>query len=301
MIKKPMKAPSTSITDEQLDMLPYPVYGSVKLDGYRCTTMNGAFTSSMKKITNDYIQGILSQPEYSGLDGELIVGAPNDPDVFNNTTGPVRRKVGEPDFTFYVFDNIACDLSLPYGVRLDLLNESILPPGVQVLEQKLLGDPQAVIDFTQWCVDNDYEGGMIRTREGRYKQGRCTFKEMNIFKRKPVEDDECVVIGFEEQMLNGNEVYTDELGLNVRSAHKENKVGKGTLGALVVKSALWDEPFAIGTGIGLTDNVRKYIWDNQNKFMGSLWTYKYQKYGSINAPRQPIAKGMRDINDITKY
>jgi DNA ligase-1 len=300
MITRPQKAPSKPITDEQLELLSYPVLGSVKLDGYRCTTENGAFTSSMKPVTNRYIQNILSDPIYNGLDGELIVGPANDPNVFNNTTGPVRRAEGKPDFTFYLFDHLD-RLQQPYKIRHALLHNVRSLPHIMVLTQRHLRSPKDVIAFDQWCVDQGFEGAMIRSTDGKYKQGRCTLRELNIFKRKPVADDECEIIGFEEQLENNNETYINELGLTVRSSHKENKTGKGTLGALVVKSKLWDEPFRIGTGVGLNDKLRKYMWENQSDFLGTIWVYKYQKYGSINAPRQPILKGCRDGKDITNY
>jgi DNA ligase-1 len=298
MIKRCQKAPSHPITDEELNQLIYPVVGSVKLDGYRCTCNNGAYTSSMKKVTNDHIQSILSDPIYNGLDGELIVGPANDPNVFNNTTGPVRRKAGTPDFTYYVFD--LTNVDAPYHTRLAMLNQLSLPH-VIVLKQELLYNPQEVIAYEQWAVEQGFEGIMVRSLDGKYKQGRCTLKEQNIFKRKPVADDECICIGFEEQQENQNETFTNEMGLTVRSGHKENKVGKGTLGAMIMKSSLWPEPFRIGTGIGWTDEFRKKVWDCQDDYLNSVWNYKYQKYGSMDAPRQPIAKGQRDLNDMTSY
>ena len=164
-----------------------------------------------------------------------------------------------------------------------------------------LYSPEDVINYEAWCVDQGFEGAMIRSMTGKYKEGRCTLKEMNIFKRKPVLDDEAEIIGFEEQMENQNEAFENELGLQTRSTHAENKVGKNTLGAFIVKSKLWKEPFRIGTGIGLTDDLRKEIWSMQDEYKGMIFTYKYQAHGSIDAPRQPIFKGWRDLSDLTEY
>ena len=300
MITKPQKAPSKSITDEELSLLPFPVFGSPKLDGFRCVTNNAAYTSSMKKVQNDYIQNILSHPNYAGLDGEICVGPANDPNVFNNTTGAVRRKDGGPAFMFYVFDRH--DLTDHYSLRYESLSVQCMNlPFVSVLKQAVLHSPQEVIDYTNGCVEQGFEGAMIRTMQGKYKEGRCTLKEMNIFKRKPVEDDEAVVIGFEEQMENQNESFTNELGNTTRSTNKENLVGKNTLGKFVMQSPKWEEPFYCGTGLGLTEGLRKYIWENKERFRGQTVTYKFQKYGSIDAPRQPIWKGFRDIADMTGY
>lgn len=302
MISRPQKAPSESITDEQLQVVLNThgyVLGSPKLDGYRCTTQDGAFTSSMKKITNLFIQKILSDPIYNGLDGELIVGKPNLPETFNNTTGPVRKASGEPDFKFYVFD---CH-DRPehfYFARLEQL-KIIELPFVHVVKQTILNTVEAVRAYELKCVNGGYEGAMIRVATKLYKEGRCTLKEQNIFKRKPTEDDECVIIGFAEQMLNTNKPKKNEMGNMVRSSHKSGKVGKGTLGSFIVESPKWNKQFAIGTGKGLTNKKRKEIWENRDYYLGDTITYKFQLYGSIDAPRQPIFKGFRDTKDITEY
>jgi len=260
--------------------------------------MNGAFTSSMKKVTNRFIQEVLSDPIHNGLDGELIVGKPNDPNVFNNTTGPVRRADGQPDFKFYVFDRHDMP-GAPYSERLESLKE--VSPYIHIVKQCIIQTIADVVTFEMRCVQNNFEGAMIRSPNGIYKPGRCTLKEANIFKRKPVEDDECTIIGFEEQMQNNNASKMNETGNMVRSSHKANKSGKGTLGKFIVRSTKWKEPFAIGTGKGLTDALRQRIWNNKNIYLGATITYKYQLYGSINAPRQPIFKGFRDQADLTNY
>jgi len=176
MIKKPMKAPSKSITDEELYMLQYPILGSHKLDGFRCVTNNAAFTSSMKLIQNRHVQSILSQPEYSGHDGEIIVGEPNDLNAFANTTGAVRRFDGEPNFKYYVFDK--WDIKSPYSERLKQLKSHGV---MEVIKQEILYSPEDVIQYTNWCTEQGYEGAMIRSMDGVYKEGRCTLRELNIF------------------------------------------------------------------------------------------------------------------------
>ena len=301
MIKRPQKAPSESITDKELEDLNYPVFGSPKLDGFRCTTNNAAHTSSMKLVKNKYVQNILSDPKYTGLDGELVVGPPNHIDAYNHTTGPMRRLNGEPDFKFYVFDSLL-NITAPYGVRKEsLLVQTMNLPFVVVLTQDILHSPKDVIKYTDWCVMQGFEGAMIRNPNGLYKEGRCTHKEGNIFKRKPFVDDEATIVGFVEQQENLNKVSVNELGLAFRSSHKRNKTGKGTLGAFVLKSNKWEGTFNCGTGKGLNDKLRQWIWNNQDKCLGKTIVYKFQEHGSIEAPRIPIYKGFRDKADMTDY
>ena len=293
-MKRPLKAPSKSITDEELDLLSFPVYGSPKLDGFRCLIDGIPKTASMKPMPNPFVQSELSLPELNGLDGELIVGDPNDPNAFKNSTGPLRRQYGEPDFHFFVFDNFLFDhKSYEYRwLNTDYLNK-YSNNRIIALYQLALHSPEQVITYEDLCIQQGYEGAMIRTTSSLYKQGRATFKEMNIFKRKPFTDTEGMIIGFTEQMTNLNPKFTNEMGLTKRATNQENLVGAETLGNFIVRSKEWAASFACGGG-QLTHEERKLVWDNQDKFLGRTITFKYQKHGSLDAPRSPIFLRFRD-------
>lgn len=305
-IKRPMKALSEPITDEQLKQIRYPVYGSPKLDGIRALcTGTEVLSSSLKKIGNKYIQKCLSHEAYAGLDGELVVGVPyneyeEEDDVFHRTSGAVRRSDGSPAFLFYVFDDFTAP-HLSYQKRWLQNMEDINLDHVIVLQQWRLDTPQEVIAFETECIEQGYEGIMIRSPLTPYKEGRTTFKEQSIFKRKPILDDEAIIVACYEQMENLNEKVTNELGLSKRSGHAENKVGKATLGGFVCRSNLWKDTFNCGTIIGGTIALRDEIWRNQDKYIGRTIKYKYQAVGNIDKPRQPIMKGFRDPNDMTDY
>ena len=88
-----------------LEALTYPLIASPKLDGIRCLIVDGvAVSRSLKPIRNKYVQSILGSHEFNGLDGELVVGSPTDPDVYLKTNSGVMSVEGEPDFTYLVFD-----------------------------------------------------------------------------------------------------------------------------------------------------------------------------------------------------
>lgn len=302
MIRKPMKAPTEPISDEDLFTINYPVYGSPKLDGFRAMKSGIVLTSSLKPLPNLFVQNELSDPSLDGLDGELVVGLPysafDGDDVFNRTSGALRRKDGEPDFTFFVFDTFE-EPDRDYDYRRPV---NSLHPRVVILEQVLLFSAQEVIEYETKMLDAGYEGIMIRHPFAPYKFGRATAKEQYIFKRKPFADAEATIIGFEEQMENTNEATVSELGRTKRSSHAAGKVPKGTLGKFNLKCDLFTEEFDCGTGKGLNDVLRQKIWNNQEKYLGKTITFKYQKYGSTpEAPRLPIYKGFRDDWDMTSY
>lgn len=288
-MKRCLKAPSQSINDEDLHLLPYPVVGSPKIDGFRCLIdpdTGVPKTSSMKPQPNPFVRSTLSDPLFKGLDGELTVGKPNSLDAFNRSTGPLRRKHGEPDFLFSVFDYYSPTKT--YHERWLNQYKDILYryPRLSILPQTYLYSPEDVIDFTKQCIEDNYEGAMIRSPAGLYKQGRATLKELNIFKRKPLSDREATIVGFNEKMTNLNPQTLNEMGLAKRASNQENKVGAGTLGSFVLYDPFWKEVFNCRGRIN--DQLALEIWQNRGKYAGRKVTYKYQAYGSIDSPRQPI-------------
>jgi DNA ligase-1 len=299
-INRPMKAPTDPITDSELKTLHYPVVGSPKLDGFRCIIDGVPLTSSMKPFTNRFVAEELKKPVYNSLDGEIIVGSPfkenEEDDVFYRTSGPVRRFDGKPDFTFYVFDSWK-DGHLTYQKRW-IQAPKLKDNRIVVLEQRLLHNSDEVISFEQEMVGLGYEGAMIRSLDGKYKEGRCTLKEMNIFKRKPFEECEAEIIGVEEQMANLNEAVIDSRGLSKRSSHQANLVPKGTLGKFILQSHSFNKSFKAAPGKGFDAKKRQEIWDNKEAYIGQIVTVKYQKYGSIDAPRQPNVIKIRPSWDL---
>jgi len=292
-----MKAPLEIISDQQLEQLTYPMIGSPKLDGFRCTVADQPYTSSMKPFANHFVRKELCHPDYAGLDGEIIVGDPKDPDVFHNTSGPVRRFEGRPDFRFYVFDSTANKNLAYYDRWLNAMPEDF--GRLIVLEQRILKNPDDVLAYEQEMLETGFEGAMIRSLTGKYKEGRCTFREMNIFKRKPFVDIEAVIMGFEEAMENCNEQVISELGLSKRSHNKENMYPKGTLGSFILWAPPWKKVFRAAAGKGFTDVIKQAIWNNRNQYLGEFVTVKYQKYGSRDAPRLPSVIKLRPSWDVS--
>jgi DNA ligase-1 len=302
LIKRVQKAPTDPITDADLQTLKYPLVGSPKLDGFRCIVdERGGRTSSMKPFSNRFIDTALRNPAFFGHDGEIIVGSPfkenEDDDVFHRTSGPIRRFDGEPDFRLYVFDNWRFG-DLSYYERWLKSVPYLYHPRIVVLEQRLLTNAAEVLIYEKEMVELGYEGAMIRSLEGRYKEGRCTLREQNIFKRKPFEECDAEIIGLEEAMENLNEKVVDAQGLSKRSSHQENKYPKDTLGMFVLLSTRWSKPFKAACGKGFNDAEKKKIWDDRHSYLGRVCTVKYQKYGSIDAPRMPKVTRIRDNWDV---
>jgi DNA ligase 1 len=286
-----------------LKAIKYPVYASPKLDGIRCSIVNGkALSRTLKPIPNKHIYGQLSSPKLEGLDGELIVGSPTSATVYNKTVSQVMaHDKSHANVAYYVFDMHDIP-EATYRHRLDCLmneisffrNECVIP--IQLLEQILVRNESDLLEYEDAKVDQGYEGLILRSPEAPYKFGRSTVKEGYLLKVKRFEDSEAEIIGFEEEMFNGNVAQTNELGRTKRSTAKEGLSGKGTLGAFLVRDIHTGVEFSIGTG--LTAAQRQFAWDNQAKFLGTLRKYKFFPVGVKDKPRHPVDLGPRDGADL---
>lgn len=293
---KPMKA-----SEADLATLKYPVIASPKLDGLRGVVVDGQLrTNSLKAFPNEFAQKYLSRPEFNGMDGELIVGPANAPDVYRQSNSGLMRITGEPNFSFHVFDlwNMPC---ATYQQRLDILVERLVIVRTNKHRVGLhsfitIDNEVELLAYEEKLLNQGYEGVMLRDPASLYKFGRSSTKQGIILKLKRFVDSEAEVIGFDEQMRNGNEAVKNELGRTKRSTAAEGLTAKGTLGALIVRDVKTGVEFRIGTGINDAD--RQEIWDNRAAFVGTFRKYKYFPVGVKDAPRHPVDLGARDKLDM---
>lgn len=278
------------------ETLKFPVLASPKLDGIRCLIINGvAVSRSLKPIRNEYVQQVLGKPEYNGLDGELIVGDPWAKDCYNATNSGVMSKDGEPDFRYYIFDRWDMPDS-PYADRIaDVIVGTKQTDYLAILDDQPIPNMEWLLEYETECLQAGYEGIMIRNSQGKYKYGRSTSKEGILLKLKRFVDCEYKIVGFEERMHNANEATKNALGQTERSSHKENKVGRGDLGALVLEAA---DGQTFNCGTGFSDDVRQHIWDNRHDYVGKLAKVKSFLIGVKDLPRFPVFLGTRDPIDM---
>ena len=275
----------------------WPVLASPKIDGIRALiTAEGVFSRSLKKLPNAFVQATLSDPELVGLDGEIIVGEPNAPDVYARTESGIMSKGGEPVFQFIVFDcwdEKSADYELRYKAAREIADD-LDTPYVKVLPQRLIHDQEELDEFEAECLDDGYEGVMIRSLYGPYKCGRSTTNEGYLLKVKRYETDEATVIGVVEEFRNDNEATVDALGHTKRSSHQENKVGKNRLGSLVVRCLETGAEFQVGSGFNAKE--REELWASPP--IGRNISYNHFAHGRKDAPRHPVFKGFRDPSDM---
>ena len=294
MITKPM----LSGTMEDISKVKFPLLATPKLDGIRCLRIKGKTVSrKFLDIPNQHIQKMMANlPD--GLDGELMIPG----GTFNQVQSAVMSEDGEPEFEFWVFDYVSSSLTKGYRDRIADLVKLDLPSFCVPLTPIEIKDIDQLNWFEEQCLAGGHEGIMTRTPNSPYKCGRATEREGYLLKVKRFKDSEAVILGFEEQLENTNEAEKDAFGRTKRSQAIEGMVGKDTLGKFLVRE-IGDTPwngkeFAIGTGEGLTEVLRKQIWDSRDKYLGKIVTYKYQPHGIKELPRLPIWKGFRDKRDL---
>lgn len=274
-----------------LENLRFPLMVSAKLDGVRAIVRGGQVLSrSLKPIPNLHVQSKFGVSEFEGFDGELIVGRPVSKTCYTDTVSGVMRISGEPDVRFYVFDDITWPKRGYYERRPRFPGTE----GLVEVAQSIVHSLDELLAMEERHLTLGYEGLILRDPNAPYKFGRSTTKEGILLKLKRFTDSEFQIVGFEERQHNGNEATTNELGRTKRSSHKENKTGRGDLGALILKHG--DITFNCGTGFD--DALRAEIWANKSKYLGKMAKIKHFEVGAKDAPRHPVWLGLRDARDM---
>lgn len=301
---KPMLA-----KDGDLSKIKFPVVVQPKLDGIRCSIVNGKPVSrTLKPIPNKEIHEALSDPRLEGLDGELIVGEVTASDCYRTTVSFVMShdKTGEP-WVFHVFDK--WDEPGGFWNRFSGARKTIFPEGaslglcdrVCIVTTSTALDSDHLEQIEEFHIDLGHEGIIVRVGDAPYKFGRSG-KAGPLLKVKRFVDFEAEVIGVYEEMRNDNEATTNALGHTERSSHQENKVGKDTLGGLELRAinGLWEgAEFRCGTGFDRATRVTLWrMW--HDPFMpeftaGQVVKVKSFPIGVKDKPRHPVFLGFRDM------
>lgn len=295
---KPMLAATVDTGDIRL-----PCYASAKLDGVRGLIVDGKLKSrSLKPIPNAYAGNLFGRREYSGLDGELIVGSPTAKDVFRRTHSAMARSAGRPvdELRFYVFDNF--EIGGTYAARAQWLDHFRLSvakdhPEIVVLPQQFVTTKAELLAYEEKVLGLGFEGLILRSPSGGYKRGRSTVNEQGMMKLKRFSDSEAIILGVVEEMENCNAAMTNELGRTHRSTSASGLKPKGRCGALEVRDIHTGIEFKIGGGFDAAD--REWFWRNRAKVIGQTVKYKSFEIGVKDAPRFPIYQGGREAWDLS--
>lgn len=295
------KPEKDEVLEEKLAGIKFPVLVSTKLDGIRATVQGGQLVSrTLKPIPNKNVREMFKDlPE--GLDGELVYGAPNAPDVFRNTTSIVMSDSKPADgIKYYVFDKY--DANLGFQRRLLAYQEACdnlvapLSDCVVTVAQIGAANLEKVLVMEECFTSNGYEGLMIRSMDGRYKEGRSTFNDGILLKVKRFVDSEATILSAYEMEHNDNEAQTNELGRTKRSSAKAGMRAAGVLGGFNVRDIETGVEFSVGSGFDAEQKIA--YWNDREALVGKIIKYKYLPVGQKDKPRHPIFLAFRNPIDM---
>lgn len=283
----------------------FPFWAQPKLDGIRVLVGEDGYlyTRSLKPVRNTEIQSLVRnlKDELSGLDAEIIVGDATAEDCYRRTSSAVMSFENDDIAyaTIQVFDiwNHPGDFDDRYGALLGRMSN--WPEWVQVVPNSLLSDMQMLREYEERKLEEGHEGIILRRRDAFYKKGRGTPTKGELIKMKRFADAEGVIVAVHEEMHNANEATIGLLGQTERSGHKENLIGKGTLGAIEVKldPQKWPSE-VVRVGTGFDAQQRQHLWQHRDSLIGKVAKYKYFEVGVKDAPRFPVFLGFRDADDM---
>ena len=312
IMEKPFKV-NKAANVRNLDDIRFPVVASPKIDGIRFYVKDGvAYSLSNLPLRNKNVQAFVNKHSefLNDCDGEIFAGSPLDMNLFRNTSSVIMSANRTDDFQMVIFDEIDMP-ETGYIVRLQtLINDKSeyektlfekpqeyqdFIDTVSIINIDLLHTIEEFLEYEEDMVSIGYEGVILRSLAGLYKQGRSTIKEQGIMKVKRFEDTEAVIIGMIEQTTNTNTPIVAESGYLKRSSSKEGLLLNDTLGKLLCRD-IHGNRFTISSG--LTDAERKEIWADQNSYIGKYIKFKYFNIGNYLGYRHPVFLGFRHEDDI---
>lgn len=292
--------PMLAATPDSIEQIRLPAYASYKYDGVRAivdkTNSHKLVSRKLKPFRNPHVNSLFAKDELHGLDGELICGRPYGEGVFTRAQSATTNGSGFPDIWYFVFD-LWCYPEHSYTKRLEWLEEMVrsthaftnLP--VVLVQQKLVRTHDELKALEIKAVAKGYEGLIVRDIDAPYKYGRSTLPQGYLLKLKRFEDSEAEILEVIEEMENTNESLVTALGNHKRNHRKAGLVPKGRAGSVRsrdCKSGI--EFFCAIPG----DDLKDWAWKNRDSLRGRIFTYKYQPVGTIDKPRFPIYKGLRE-------
>lgn len=225
------------------------LWAFIKHDGVRALNHKSKLLGkAMLPHANKYITKQLSEPYFSGLDGEIInttvSGQPIDKLGFTYDTKKCLFKTTSmlntinnktDDWMWYLFDEY--HPTLTYKYRYEQLMQTYrkvnkLTRHVEILPYAEVTSLEQILELEKQVLSNGFEGLIIRNPELPYKEGRST-KQGELLRLKRYITAEAYISMIEPVYVNNNPSKINALGLSERSSHIANKKAIEKIGAFV--------------------------------------------------------------------
>jgi len=244
-----------------------PFYMSPKVDGVRCVATRGSLYSregtEFAFCLN--IKEQLNRLPPLTLDGELY----NHSIPFKDISGCVRstknKSEHDDSLEYWIFDIVDDTLSFEkrQGILIQLKDIVRDLPNIRILESHLAGHDD-VRPFHDSCVNDGYEGVILRNRDSTYKYNKRSF---DFLKFKMFSDSEFEICGYKE--ARGNDAGTIVFKCITDNGKTFEVRPKGTIG------------------------YRKQLYREGDSLIGKRLTVRYQG-SNDGVPRFPVGIAIRD-------
>lgn len=270
----------------------FPVWGEPKLDGLRCIaekrngkvtlrTRNGNLLETLPAIkaaleacpSDDFM-----------LDGEAMINRA-DQESWNDSASVLmsrKNKKSDSDMVYNVFDGMpianwdAKSCSIVQRTRKSIsakIAERTASPTVVSVVGRILNSMEELLAFFDECLENGYEGIMLKSLDGLYEWKRV---KTSVMKYKPVDTYEGVVVGWYEG------------GVGTKNADR--------FGGFHV---LLDNKVITRVGGGYSDALRNQINEDPDEFFGRVVECEAAKGLAKNGKlRFPVFCRFRDASDV---
>ena len=275
-----------------------------KIDGVRAVHLYGNPTitgRSLKPFGNKLVP--LMFPNLEGIDGELSIGPITASDLCRNTTSVVNTYDDDRAHSLVLnaFDYVTpTTASLGYSTRYALLQELLnnnYNTNIRLVPFQIVHSLAELLAYEANCLQQGYEGVILRSPNGIYKNGRTTLREGTYLRIKRFTQEDAIVLSLVEAMENTNEPITNALGRSERSTHQANLIPKGMIGSLTCLDVKSGKQITVGPG-KLTHEERIYYWQHPNELVGRTISYKAFPKGQMNLPRFPTFESIRIQEDL---
>mgnify|MGYP003675881240 CR=1 FL=1 len=247
-------------------------------ENIRCFSRTGKEFYNLQHIKDSLTDFFKMETEFSAntdvvLDGELYNHDLKD--NFEKIISLVRKKKPTDNdrleakhlVQFHCYDYIETVMNQPYGYRMNqLVTSDMYSYCVKYVETKLVNNKDSANIIHQYNLNDGYEGSILRLD----KPYECK-RSYNLQKFKDFQDDEAVIIGYEE-------------GKGKR---------EGTLGKFLMQD---DDGIKFGCPPGKGYNYKDLanILNNIHDYIGKLATFTYFERTQYGSYRHPLFKSIRN-------
>lgn len=269
---------------------------SDKRDGVRGETDNtGILGRSLKKPRNLKIQEYFREvyenlPDGVLLEGEIYCdGIPCEEmsGICNSLDKDIP--LGTKIYLFGMYDsNLTFD---DRYVMLDNMTEMYCKGDRwEVVDQYRVKSAEEAEAFYLNCLEKGYEGAVLMTGDAKYKEDRVTIKQDIGYKMVPMATTDLLIIGVTERETNTNESFKNELGKSTKRNTVDAKESTGMAACFICK----DGELETKVTIGGSEESRREIWSNKERYTGCYAVVKSKDYGKKDRLRQPRLKGIKN-------